>query len=51
MNTNSEEQMISREGPRPASAEQRLNELGIRLPAPPERICTYGVGRLSFVEN
>jgi hypothetical protein len=36
MNTNSKEQMGTREGSRPASAEQRLKELGIKLPAPPE---------------
>ena len=29
------------EGSRPASAEQRLKELGIRLPAPPEPFGTY----------
>jgi len=28
-------QMVTGEGPRPASAEQRLKELGIKLPAPP----------------
>ncbi len=33
--------MITREGPRPASAEQRLKELGIKLPAPPEPFGTY----------
>ena len=41
MNTNSKEQMVTREGPRPASAEQRLKELGIKLPAPPEPFGTY----------
>src|ERR1700675_2301218 len=41
MNTNSKEQMVTREGPRPASAEQRLKELGIQLPAPPEPFGTY----------
>ena len=35
MNANSKEQMVTREGSRPASAEQRLKELGIKLPAPP----------------
>src|SRR3981189_654857 len=29
------------EGSRPASAEQRLKELGIKLPAPPEPFGTY----------
>jgi enamine deaminase RidA (YjgF/YER057c/UK114 family) len=33
--------MVTREGPRPASAEQRLTELGIKLPAPPEPFGTY----------
>jgi len=41
MNTNSKEQMVAREGSRPASAEQRLKELGIKLPAPPEPFGTY----------
>ena len=33
--------MVTREGSRPASAEQRLSELGIKLPAPPEPLGTY----------
>jgi enamine deaminase RidA (YjgF/YER057c/UK114 family) len=41
MNTNSKEQLVTREGSRPASAEQRLKELGINLPAPPEPFGTY----------
>src|SRR5438876_11460438 len=41
MNTNSQEQMGTREGSRPTSAEQRLKELGIKLPAPPEPFGTY----------
>ncbi len=41
MNTNSKEQMVTREGSRPAGAEQRLKELGIKLPAPPEPFGTY----------
>ncbi len=41
MNTNSKEQMVTREGSQPASAEQRLKELGIKLPAPPEPFGTY----------
>src|SRR5213594_264375 len=41
MNTKSEEQMVRRKGSRPASAEQRLKELGIKLPAPPEPFGTY----------
>ena len=41
MNTNSKEQMVTRDGSRPASAEQRLKELGIKLPAPPEPFGIY----------
>src|SRR6202049_2295439 len=41
MNTNSKEQLVTSEGSRPASAEQRLKELGIKLPAPPEPCGTY----------
>jgi enamine deaminase RidA (YjgF/YER057c/UK114 family) len=33
--------MVTRESSRPASAEQRLKELGINLPAPPEPFGTY----------
>jgi enamine deaminase RidA (YjgF/YER057c/UK114 family) len=33
--------MVRGEGPSPASAEQRLKELGIKLPAPPEPFGTY----------
>ena len=33
--------MVTRESSRPASAEQRLKELGIKLPAPPEPFGTY----------
>ena len=41
MNTHSKEQMGTGEGSRPASAEQRLKELGIKLPTPPEAFGTY----------
>ena len=41
MKTNLKEQMVTREGHRPASAEQRLKELAIKLPAPPEPFGTY----------
>jgi enamine deaminase RidA (YjgF/YER057c/UK114 family) len=41
MNTKSKEQMVTSEGSRPATAEQRLKELGIKLPAPPEPFGTY----------
>src|SRR3954454_6821487 len=33
--------MVTRKGSRPASAEQRLKELGINLPAPPEPFGSY----------
>jgi enamine deaminase RidA (YjgF/YER057c/UK114 family) len=33
--------MVIREGSRPASAEQRMKELGIQLPSPPEPFGTY----------
>src|SRR5881275_1393109 len=33
--------MVTRESARPASAEQRLEELGIKLPAPPEPFGIY----------
>jgi enamine deaminase RidA (YjgF/YER057c/UK114 family) len=53
MNTNSKEQLVTREGSRPASAEQRLKELGIKLPEPPEPFGTYAeavqTGKLLFL--
>jgi enamine deaminase RidA (YjgF/YER057c/UK114 family) len=33
--------MVTREGPQPPSAEQRLQDLGLMLPAPPEPFGTY----------
>ena len=33
--------MVTREHSNPTGAEQRLRELGIKLPAPPEPFCTY----------
>src|SRR5260370_262329 len=45
--------MVTRESSRPASAEQRLKELGITLPAPPEPFGTYAeavrTGNLLFL--
>jgi enamine deaminase RidA (YjgF/YER057c/UK114 family) len=45
--------MVAREGSRPASAEQRLEELGIRLPVPPEPFGIYAeavqTGKLLFL--
>ncbi len=41
MDTNPTMRLVSGEGSRPAGAEQRLKELGIKLPAPPEPFGTY----------
>src|SRR6202166_2290261 len=45
--------MVAGEGSRPASAELRLRELGIKLPAPPEPFGTYAeavqTGNLLFL--
>src|SRR5216684_5997232 len=45
--------MVTLESARPASAEQRLEELGIKLPAPPEPFGTYAeavqTGNLLFL--
>jgi enamine deaminase RidA (YjgF/YER057c/UK114 family) len=41
MNTSAKEQKGKPEESRPTSAEQRLKELGIKLPAPPEPFGTY----------
>jgi len=45
--------MVTRESARPASGEQRLEELGIKLPAPPEPFGTYSeavqTGNLLFL--
>jgi enamine deaminase RidA (YjgF/YER057c/UK114 family) len=41
MDTNSTIRLVSGEGSHPAGAEQRLKELGIKLPAPPEPFGTY----------
>src|ERR1700732_4239811 len=41
MDANLKAKMVTREVSRPASAEQRLKELGIKLPTPPEPFGTY----------
>jgi len=55
MNTSLKKQMLKREGPQPASAEQRLSELGMKLPAPPEPFGTYAeavqTGNLLFLSG
>jgi enamine deaminase RidA (YjgF/YER057c/UK114 family) len=53
MNTDSKEHLATSDGSRLASAEQRLKELGIELPAPPEPFGTYAeavqTGNLLFL--
>ena len=53
MGANAKEKMVTREVPQPASAEQRLKELRINLPAPPEPFGTYAeavqTGNLLFL--
>jgi enamine deaminase RidA (YjgF/YER057c/UK114 family) len=55
MNTNAKQRRVTREGSRLASAERRLKELGIRLPAPPEPFGTYAeavqTGNLLFLSG
>src|SRR5260370_18026357 len=41
MHTDANERVGTHEGSQPASAEQRLKQLGITLPAPPEPFGTY----------
>ena len=41
MDTNSRMRSVSGEDSRPVGAEQRLKELGVKLPAPPEPFGTY----------
>jgi len=47
--------MVTRKGSRPASAEQRLKELGIKLPEPPQPFGTYAeavqTGNLLFLSG
>ncbi|MGA8439074.1 MAG: RidA family protein [Candidatus Sulfotelmatobacter sp.] len=53
MNANSTAQLEAPESPLPASAEQRLKELGIKLPVPPEPFGVYAeavqTGNLLFL--
>ena len=44
MHKDSKPRIVTRSGSRPASAEQRLNELGKQLPAPPEPFGAYVEG-------
>ena len=41
MSANPTPQLVGREAPQPARAEKRLQELGIKLPAPPQPFGTY----------
>jgi len=41
MNTNSQEHLVTSEDSQPTSAEQRLKELSIQLPVPPEPFGSY----------
>jgi enamine deaminase RidA (YjgF/YER057c/UK114 family) len=53
VNTQSKEQLVPHDGSPSAGAEQRLKELGIHLPAPPEPFGTYAeavqTGKLLFL--
>jgi len=49
MKTNLKEEGETREGSRPAGAEQRLKERGIKLPAPPEPFGTYVEGAQTVI--
>jgi enamine deaminase RidA (YjgF/YER057c/UK114 family) len=53
MSTNSQAHPVALENPRPASAERRVKELGITLPAPPQPFGTYAeavqTGNLLFL--
>jgi len=55
MKANSKRQTVTRKGSGPPSAEQRLKELGIKLPAPPEPFGTYAeavqTGNLLFLSG
>ena len=41
MNTSSKDKLAGADSPRPATAEQRLRQLGIKLPTPPEPFGIY----------
>jgi enamine deaminase RidA (YjgF/YER057c/UK114 family) len=53
MNTSSKDKTLDGDGSRPATAEQRLGQLGIKLPAPPEPFGIYAeavqTGNLLFL--
>src|ERR1700753_1314997 len=53
MNTGSKDKIVSGDNPRLATAEQRLKQLGLKLPAPPEPFGIYAeavqTGNLLFL--
>ena len=53
MNTGSKDKLLGVDSPRPATAEQRLRQLGIKLPTPPEPFGIYAeavqTGNLVFL--
>jgi hypothetical protein len=53
MNTGSKDKLLGVDSPRPATAEQRVRQLGIQLPAPPEPFGIYAeavqTGNLLFL--
>ncbi len=53
MNTGTKDKLLGVNSPRPATAEQRLRQLGIKLPAPPEPFGIYAeavqTGNLLFL--
>src|ERR1700748_852662 len=53
MNTGSKDKLLGVDGYRPATAEQRFRQLGIKLPAPPEPFGIYAeavqTGNLLFL--
>ena len=53
MNTSSKDKLLGFDSPRPATAEQRLRQLGIELPTPPEPFGIYAeavqTGHLLFL--
>src|ERR1700738_5210033 len=55
MNTDSKDKILSGDSSRLATAEQRLRQLGIKLPAPPEPFGTYAeavqTGNLLFLSG
>src|SRR5713226_8265826 len=55
MNTDSKDKMLSGDGSRLATAEQRLRQLGIKLPTPPEPFGIYAeavqTGNLLFLSG